>query len=53
MEELAGAVPAAQLDAACFPLYERFRPQWRGWGVKGELRLAEILRLARTWRQEA
>lgn len=53
MEELAGAVPPADLGAACYKLYERFRPEWRGWGVKGELRLGAIRGLARSWRREA
>lgn len=53
MEELAGAVPPADLDRACYSCYERIRPEWRGWGVKGELRLSGIRGLARSWRQEA
>jgi len=32
-------------DAMLF--YERFRPAWKGWGVKGELRLSDIRAVGR------
>lgn len=51
MEELAGSLTPAQLQARGFSLYEKFRPQIpegkKGWGAKGELNLELIRRLAR------
>lgn len=50
MESLARALPKAELATRAFSLYESFRPEipsgTRGWGAKGVLDLARILRLA-------
>lgn len=53
MERLAASVPAGQLAARCYGLYEALRPDWRGWGVKGELGLERILQMARGGGSEA
>lgn len=42
-----------QVGKAAYNLYERFRPEWKGWGAKGELKLGTIRGLARSWGQEA
>ena len=46
MVSLARAVPPNSLPHAAYPLYERFRPAWRGWGQPGTLDTGEILNLA-------
>lgn len=53
MEELAAAVPAEELGRAAYTLYERFRPEWRGWGVAGQLDLSQLHQLTAEWGQEA
>ena len=49
MKALADSLKPAELAAAAFALYERFRPEIprgvRGWGVKGELSIDLILSL--------
>ncbi len=52
MEELAGAVPASEIGREAWGLYERFRPEWGGKGVKTELKLQLFRGLASPWRQE-
>merc|ERR1712157_161970 len=42
MEKTAGSYSNAELSAQAMALYERFRPAWKGWGVKGELHLSDI-----------
>lgn len=53
MSELAQVLPKEDLDRSAYKLYEVFRPDWRGWGAKGELNTAEIRRLSRNeaWKQ--
>jgi hypothetical protein len=46
MEHLAEAVPPGELGKKAYHLYERFRPEWRGWGVKGALDLGAVRALA-------
>ncbi|KAL4443634.1 hypothetical protein ABPG75_011371 [Micractinium tetrahymenae] len=53
MEGLAAAVPAEELGRAAYKLYERFRPEWKGWGVAGQLDLGKLRQLAATWQEEA
>ncbi|EFN57989.1 hypothetical protein CHLNCDRAFT_142148 [Chlorella variabilis] len=53
MEELAGAIPAARIPRVAYKLYEQFRPEWKGWGVKSQLDLQTIRGLAATWQEEA
>ncbi|KAL4447265.1 hypothetical protein ABPG77_007298 [Micractinium sp. CCAP 211/92] len=53
MEELAAAVPAEQLGREAYKLYERFRPEWRGWGQAGQLDPQKLHQLAESWQQEA
>lgn len=52
MEELAAAVPPEQLGREAYGLYERFRPEWRGWGVAGQLDLGKVRQLAADWQRE-
>lgn len=52
MEELAAAIPRDQIGGQAYPLYEKFRPAWKGWGAKGTLSLTKIRGLARSWRGE-
>lgn len=49
MEALAAAIPTSRIGKAAYALYERFRPEWRGWGVRGELSLSGIRALADAW----
>lgn len=51
MEHLAGSIPQADIGRAAYRLYERFRPEWHGWGQKGELDLGAIRQLATSWRE--
>lgn len=53
MEELAAAVPAEHLGREAYKLYERFRPEWRGWGQAGQLDPQKLHQLAESWQQEA
>ncbi len=50
MKKLARAYRPAELAAAAYGLYERFRPEVpagkRGWGARGDLDLGQIARLA-------
>jgi hypothetical protein len=49
MTKLAKAYPSKDLDGVAFGLYEKFRPSVpagvKGWGAKGELKLATLRRL--------
>ncbi len=51
MESLAAAIPPPQIGRVCYGLYERFRPDWRGWGQKGALDLRLIRELGQEWEQ--
>lgn len=53
LEALAEAIPEDRIGEVCYPLYERFRPEWRGWGMKSSLDLAAIRELAqgRAWEE--
>jgi hypothetical protein len=51
MEHLAAAIPQEEIGRAAYKLYERFRPEWHGWGQKGDLDLGAIRQLAATWRE--
>lgn len=46
MNRLASAIPDAKLGKACYPLYEHFRPAWKGWGQSAELDIEAISQLA-------
>jgi len=55
MAELAASFTPKELAHNAFALYSRFRPSvpegMRGWGAKGELRMATIRGLAKTYNQ--
>ncbi|KAL6780259.1 hypothetical protein ACKKBF_B13825 [Auxenochlorella protothecoides x Auxenochlorella symbiontica] len=55
MARLASAVPEAELGKACYPLYEHFRPAWKGWGQSAELDIDGICQLAHggAWKEYA
>lgn len=55
MARLASAVPEAELGKACYPLYEHFRPAWKGWGQSAELDIDGICQLAQggAWKEFA
>eukprot|EP00440_Ansanella_granifera_P034880 gb/GFBE01037839.1/.p1 GENE.gb/GFBE01037839.1/~~gb/GFBE01037839.1/.p1 ORF type:complete len:215 (+),score=49.78 gb/GFBE01037839.1/:1-645(+) len=42
MEQAARRRTPEELRSTAMRVYESFRPEWRGWGVKGELRLREV-----------
>lgn len=42
MEKTARSYSAAELRGNAMNLYERFRPAYRGWGVKSELHIKDI-----------
>jgi len=42
MEKTARSYSREELETLAMQLYERFRPAWKGWGVKGELHLKDI-----------
>mmetsp|Transcript_73226 Transcript_73226/g.115878 ORF Transcript_73226/g.115878 Transcript_73226/m.115878 type:complete len:209 (-) Transcript_73226:94-720(-) len=42
MEKTAKSYPARELESHAMDIYERFRPSWKGWGVKGQLHLKDI-----------
>lgn len=46
MEGLAGSIPVEEIGRKCYHLYEEFRPEWKGWGVKGHLDLDRVRSLA-------
>ncbi|KXS12606.1 hypothetical protein M427DRAFT_59347 [Gonapodya prolifera JEL478] len=46
--ELAECFTSADVGNKAYSLYERFRPPWMGWGMKGEFRLEDVEEL--TWR---
>jgi hypothetical protein len=46
MMELAQSMPAEHVRERAYELYEKFRPEWHGWGKKGTLDLEEIHDLA-------
>lgn len=48
MRQLTYSMPPEELRTCAYHLYERFRPEWRGWGVKGVLHLDVIRGLADT-----
>ncbi len=52
LEQLADAIPADRIADVGQKLYERFRPEWQGWGQKGELDLDAIRQLKETWEKE-
>ncbi len=49
METLAAAIPPERIGKVAYHVYERFRPEWHGWGVKGELDLGGLAALAEDW----
>ncbi|CAE7944495.1 unnamed protein product, partial [Symbiodinium sp. KB8] len=42
MAHAANRRSAQALRSDALSIYERFRPEWRGWGVKGELKLSDV-----------
>jgi hypothetical protein len=48
METLAESIPKGQAGKKAYSLYEKFRPEWKGWGGKGHLDLQLIRNLAVT-----
>ncbi len=46
MEVLAESIPQEEAGKRAYPLYEKFRPAWKGWGGKGTLDLNLIRSLA-------
>jgi hypothetical protein len=46
MMALAEAIPLEDIGKKAYSLYERFRPEWRGWGEKGHLDLDGIYSMA-------
>mmetsp|Transcript_85345 Transcript_85345/g.135264 ORF Transcript_85345/g.135264 Transcript_85345/m.135264 type:complete len:216 (-) Transcript_85345:18-665(-) len=42
MEVAARRRSSQVLRSDCLSIYEKFRPEWRGWGVKGELSLKAV-----------
>lgn len=47
MARAAASHSEAALRSEAMRLYERFRPAWKGWGVRGELHLADIRAVGR------
>merc|ERR1712107_279165 len=47
METAAANHTKATLEHSAMRFYEQFRPQWKGWGVPGELRLTDIRSVGR------
>lgn len=48
MKVLAEAVPQEEIGKKAYSLYERFRPEWKGWGGKGHLDLDLIYSMAKS-----